>query len=74
MSPLETAGGAVRVRGKGNGGTGAIQGDQSGASAQWDGASERVVAGVWMQELEEQSGGPGHRPAAVGQMAGSQGV
>lgn len=55
---------------------GAIQGDQSGASAQWDGASARVVAGVWRQGLEEQSEGPGHRPAAVaaGRMAGSLGV
>lgn len=61
------------MRGKGNGGAGAIQGDQSGASA-WDGASGRLVAGVWRQGLEEQSGGPGRRQAAAERMAGTRGV
>lgn len=75
MSPLETAGVGVKVRGEENGGAGAIQGHQSGASAQWGGASGREEAEVWRQGSEEQSGGPGRKlAAAAGRMAGSLGV
>lgn len=65
----------VRERGTGNGGAGAIQGDLSGASVQWGGASGTLEAGEWRQGPEEQNEGPGRKPAAAaGRMAGSLGV
>lgn len=63
-------------RGKGIGGTGAILGGRSGARVQWGGTSGREGAGAWRQGSEEQSGGPGRKPAAAaaGRTAGSLGV
>lgn len=58
------------MRGKGNGGAGAIRGDQSGATVQWGGG-----AMAWRLGSEEQSAGPGRKlAAAAGRMAASLGV
>lgn len=72
MSPPVIAGVEVRGRGTGSGEAGAIQGDQSGASALWSGASGREGAWAWRWGSEGQSGAPGRRPAAAAAAAAAE--
>ena len=64
-SPPGTAGAGARATGRGSGVGGATQGDPSGASAPWGGASGNREAGVWRRGGEERSAGPGRKPAAA---------